>query len=254
MNRTAPLSATLTGLALALALAAAPAHAVVTDDFESYSVGDAADVANPAVYAELGSETIGAIANGVATANVADSQVLEHLNVRTFTNANSADLTGEVSVTFDFLVGSGSHNVWLRDATNGQEGVLIRAIEAGAGAPGQYFLQVQGSTGSSPPIYEDLVNYGEWIHAIIDLHIDAGDPSQSAFDIDFFNLTANAALTPHAGAGSGLMFHNPALINQMRIETPAAGGQLQIDNIVVPEPASAALLALGAGALLVRRR
>ena len=233
-----------------LVVSAAPAWAVITDDLESYTPGDPADTANPTAFSPIAANPVGSIAAGLATANVASSNVLEHNSGSgVFTRVNSADLSGEVTVSFDFVVTAGEHNLWVRDASNGLEGVLIRFL---AGDATRYFVQVQGSTGSSPQAYEDLVDYGDWVRATINLHLDA-NPALSSFDVAFHNLTEDAALLPHAGTGSASTFQGLSLINQIQIES-AGGGQVQFDNFVVPEPASIALCGLGLVAIGARRR
>lgn len=241
--------------AACMAVLVAPARAVVTDDFESYTVGDAADVANPAFYSASGGP-LGSIGVGTATANVPSSQVLVHnpSGSSMTTLVSGPDVAGDITVEYDFMLDSvGSHNVWFRDADNGADGILIRTI---AGDATRYFLQVQGNTGSNPPAYEALINYGEWIRATVNLHIDA-NPALNTFDVTFFNLTQNVLTNPHAG-GNGLtsgMFPSGTMLNlnQIRIEAPNTG-VMQYDNFVIPEPASMALLALGAAATAGRRR
>ncbi|HEX7010084.1 MAG TPA: PEP-CTERM sorting domain-containing protein [Phycisphaeraceae bacterium] len=247
----------LVSFALSWGLSVSPAHAVVQDDFESYNIGDTANVAHPGVYTSLNASTpIGSIANGVSTANVASSQVLEHNSAGSMcTRVNGSDLVGDATVSFDFLVVSGTHNIWFRDETNRREAILIRCIEIGASAPGRYYLQVQGDSGSNPPAFLDVVNYGEWIRATVNLHIDANNPDQSSFEIGFLNLTTNSPLSPDVGDGSSGMFMGTpiSLVNQLQLESPSTG-RIQLDNITVPEPSSLALIPLWVGGVMWMRR
>jgi len=236
---------------------AAGAHAVVVDDFESYNLGDDASTANPARFTDVGGNPVGNIATGIATANVASSQVLEHDSDGSaqHTRVNSAaPLTGDVTLSFDFLVTSAvaSHNIYVRDAAGGLEGVLIRFL---AGDATRYFVQVRGTSGYAV-VYEAFANYGDWIRGTVNLHLDAGTPSNSSFDISFHDLTTGSALAPHVNTGSSLTLSSLGQIDQMQLETPGEG-RVQYDNFtapLVPEPASMALLTLGAVAMVARRR
>lgn len=232
-------------VAVSMAMAAPATAAVVVQDFESFTVGDLADTADPVNFGRLNpGYPIGSIGNGIPTANVPSSQVLEHNSAGLMaTLASIADQTGDATVTFDFMVDSGTHNTWFRDGSLGTDAVLIRMIEAGAGAPGQYFLQVQGQFGSNPPAFEALVNYGDWFRATVNLYdIDPQNPTVGHFDVAFNNLTTGAAVVPHAGDGTSATWWTGAVsvsaINVLQFESPG-NGLAQFDNITFDDGLSA---------------
>lgn len=222
-------------LLLTLMLSAGNAVAVVDESFEAYTSGTSANVAAPSRFSPVDALPIGVIVNGVSTANVPTSKVLQQFTATgtAATRIAGADLVGDVEISLDFLVAGGTHNIWLRDSTLNIDAVLIRLIDAGSGAPGKFYLQVQGNTGSSPPVFEALVDQGDWVRGTITLHIDA-NPALSSFSVSFVNLTDDTAINPQTGNGvSGGMFAgNPvAKVNQAQAES--TGGVLQIDNIAV---------------------
>lgn len=243
----------LVGLCLCGSLAA-PAAAVVTDDLESYTVGSSASDANPGRYTDVGGYPVGTISNGTATANVASSKVIRQENTDTsdleFTRVNAdAPLTGAFTLSFDFLVGAGSNNVYFRDTGSSSDALLIQLAEAGAGAPTQYFIQSRGQAGSI--FYTPLVEYGHWIRLTAKFDMDAGNPSNSTVELSAVDLTTGASL----GSGSDELLSAVSQLDQLQFESnTAGGGTLELDNFVVPEPASLGIVGLGATLVLARRR
>ncbi len=239
----------ITGL---LALAATPGLAAVSDDFESYTVGQTADVAN-ANYTASVFPAVGSIANGAGTTNVTASQVLEHLTASDAmgTRLNGSDITGEETISFDFRASTGDHYVSIRDSTNGLDGVIIGLTNSFSA--GGLRIQVNGAFDTWLAGISD-----DWIRATIDLHIDSGNPSASSFDVEIYNLTQDVVITTLGSyTNSALTSNAVPLINQVQIDTIAGGGGLQLDNFTIasiPEPCSLALLGLGGMATLVRRR
>jgi hypothetical protein len=231
-------------VAVSMVVAAPAGAALVVQDFESFTVGDLADVADPVNFGRLNpGYPIGSIGNGVPTANVPSSQVLEHNSAGIMaTLASIADQIGDKTVTFDFMVDSGTHNVWFRDAGLGTDAILMRFISE-PGLPGQFFIQVQGETGSNPPVFESLVNHGDWFRATVNLFdIDPNNLTQGHFSVAFENLTTGAAIVPHAGTGTSTSWWTGAVpvssLNLLQFESPG-NGLAQFDNITFEGPAPA---------------
>ncbi len=233
-----------------LVLTLLPKIEVVAEDFERFPAGVAASLAEPSQFSQTETHSSGSFAQGTATANVASSIVLQHRNQSgtMSTQITGYNIIGDRQLQFDFLVASGTHNLFLRDRNGSKDAVLIKFLEAGTGAPGQYFIQVQGETGSSPAVFESLVNYGEWIRGTIQVRgINPQNPKQGSFSVSFENLTSGASIgsgTSHGWyTGSG---GTVAQINQFQFESPVAG-ELQVDNILIhPESVNIAKAAFGA--------
>lgn len=228
-----------------VAATASPAFGVVTDDFESYTVGQNADVANPAIYGSNGVSAVGVISAGASTANVPSSNVLDqNASAAAYaTRVNGSDIVGSATFSFDFRHTDGISNIYFDDNTTNDQGGLIRFIEAGAGAPTQYFIQANG-------IDFALVEFSDWYRMTVDLVV--SNPGADTYSITVHNLTTDSAVSTF-GATSGATSVDVDRINRLQIETQL-GGVLQVDNITIPEPGALSLVALGGLAMLARRR
>lgn len=226
---------------------AAPAGAVVTDNFESYTVGDTAPDANGTNYAAYGAGILvpGVIANGAVTANVAGSQVLEQAYTDTpiGTRVNGPAQSGTFDFSVDFYTTASGSNIYLQDVGVGDFG-LIRIL---AGNASLFYLSGYGGAGANATYTEMLLPYGNWYR----LNITAtANGSSNSYSYTVDNLTTNTT-----GVGTSAVLNalssTATEVDRLQLETPS--GNVQFDNfVVVPEPASLALLGLG-GVLVVAR-
>lgn len=249
------INATLSAICMASPLAFAPAaaFAVVIDDFESYTAGQVADVADPGRFTDFAGFDVGSIAAGTATANVASSQVLEHSTAGFMvTDVNGPDITGVDTITFDVQASTGDHSVFIQDATNSLDGVFIN-LQTSFGAGDGLRIQAFG-TGTAHDSFT-VGAQNDWVRITVGIDVDEADPTQSSFTFAAYNLTQDAAIITAGGLpGSALMFQDVPLVNRVRVQTSSGGG-LQLDNLtVVPEPASLALTGLGLLAMAAGRR
>ncbi len=226
---------------------AAPAAAIVTDNFESYTVGDTAPDANGTHYEAYGAGVVvpGVIANGTVTANVAGSKVLEqaHTDTPVGTRVNGPAQSGTFDLSLDFYTTASGSNIYMQDVGVGEFG-LIRIL---AGNDALFYLSGYGGAGPNAAYTEALLPYGNWYR----LNITAtANGSSNSYSYTVDNLTTNTT-----GVVTSLVLNalnaTAAEVDRLQLETPS--GNVQFDNFVIPEPASLALLGMG-GLIAARRR
>ena len=162
-----------------------------------------------------------------------------------------ASQTGQLQFTFDlFLADSDpNHNQYNAHlfgtpeaGSNGQ--VFAFNIDQGTTAGSQYTLNIRGGNGPTPFVLDSQT----WYRLTTDLDTDT----------DTFSTTIEST-TAVVGTAAGKTFQNAVSdVDQVAVNDGTVGGansNLRVDNFVlVPEPASLALLGLGGLAMLSRRK
>lgn len=231
--------------AFALALAAQAPAGMLNEDFESYTVGQPLDTQS--VYAS----------DATVTQNAGDpvnpTKVMEQNGTGTNTPTTYLDLSGEVQFSLDLNLGgadgftqiylfqdSSNRPLWVQfihDSTDGNKALV-------------------GQEGSAA-LWPSLGSFqtGQWYRLTATVSVNTSNGNLTTASVQLHELDAGGVLGDLVGSVSDVNVRGaPTQVNFASIAN-SAGTSGRYDNwtAVVPEPASATLLGLGALVALRRR-